>query len=80
VAEIKRVFVREEYRGRGISKQLMAHIEKKAAEKGYTALILETGAPLKAAMSLYMELGYQIMDNYGPYKGMVHSVCMRKEL
>lgn len=80
VAEVKRVFVREEYRGRGISKAMMALIEEKALEKGFTALILETGAPLLTAISLYTNLGYQIIDNYGPYAHMTQSVCMRKNL
>jgi GNAT superfamily N-acetyltransferase len=80
VAELKRVFVREEYRGRGISKAVLALLEKRAAEKGYTSLILETGAPLARSISLYKSLGYHLIDNYGPYQGMIHSVCMRKAL
>jgi putative acetyltransferase len=80
VAEVKRVFVREEYRGSGISKVMMALIEKTAAEKGYRTLILETGAPLVRAISLYKKLDYQIIDNYGQYKDMIHSICMKKNL
>ncbi len=80
VAEVKRVFVREEYRGQGISKAVLALLEKRAAEKGYTALLLETGAPLARSISLYKSFCYQIIDNYGPYQGMIHSVCMRKAL
>lgn len=80
VAEIKRVFVRETHRGQGISKQLMALLEKRAAEKGYRALILETGAPLTAAIGLYTSLGYHIIANYEPYVDKPHCICMRKEL
>lgn len=80
IAEVKRIFVREDYRGRGISKTLMALLENRAVEKGYTTLILETGAPLFRSISLYKKLGYQVIDNYGQYKDMKESVCLQKNL
>lgn len=80
VAEVKRVFVRKDYRGRGLSKLLMEQLENKAKEQGYHSLILETGKPLKEAMGLYTKIGYQITDNYGQYQNMPLSVCMRKEI
>ncbi|HWR24184.1 MAG TPA: GNAT family N-acetyltransferase [Feifaniaceae bacterium] len=80
VAEVKRVFVREEYRGRGLSWRLMEAVEGKAREKGYVSLILETGRPLISAIALYTRMGYRIIPNYGPYVCMGESVCMRKEL
>lgn len=80
VAEIKRVFVKNEYRGRGISKRLMELLERRALEKGYRRLILETGRLLVPAMGLYEGLGYTVIDNYGPYEDMEASVCMCKLL
>jgi GNAT superfamily N-acetyltransferase len=80
VAEVKRVFVRKDYRGRGLSKLLMEQVEKKAKEQGYRSLILETGRPLKEAVGLYEKIGYRIIENYGQYKDMPLSVCMRKDL
>lgn len=80
VAEVKRVFVRKEYRGRGISKEMMADLEEKAKAKGYCSLILETGELLKAAVQLYSSSGYSVIDNYGQYEGMRESVCMKKDL
>lgn len=80
VAEVKRVFVRGDYRGRGISKHVMVTLEEKAKEKGYKSLILETGNILAAAFAMYKNLGYDIIENYGQYAGMSESVCMRKEL
>ena len=79
-AEIKRVFVKERYRRRGFARQIMRALEKSAAEKGYTRLILETGKPLEAAMKLYAALGYRVTDNYGQYADMPESVCMEKLL
>ena len=79
-AEVKRVFIKDEYRGRGISKTLMSMLEERARKQGYYYLILESGEPLVAAMALYRKLGYKVIPNYGQYKDMSESICMRKEL
>ena len=79
-AEVKRVFIKREYRGKGISKKLMELLEERAKNKGYKYLILESGEPLAAAMSLYRKIGYKVIPNYGQYKDMPDSVCMKKEL
>lgn len=79
-AEVKRVFVRKEYRGQGLSKKLMALLEEKAKSKGYTRLILETGALLVEALGLYHRLNYHRIENYGPYNDMKESVCMEKRI
>lgn len=78
--EVKRVFVSPAYRGRGIGKALMERLEQRAKILGYTALILESGEPLAAAMALYRSLGYRVIPNYGPYRNMPDSVCMEKKL
>ncbi|HWR37879.1 MAG TPA: GNAT family N-acetyltransferase [Patescibacteria group bacterium] len=80
IAEVKRVFIKKEYQGKGISKQLMSRLEEKAIEKGYRKLILETGVHLAAANGLYRQIGYSVIENYGQYKGMKGSVCMEKIL
>lgn len=79
-AEIKRVFIRKEYRGKGLSKELMKNLEERAKDKHYTKLILETGAPLKEAIGLYKTTGYKVIENYGQYKEMKDSICMRKNI
>ena len=79
-AEVKRVFVKREYRGKGISNKLMELLEKAAREQGYRYLVLESGEPLVAAMALYKKIGYQIIPNYGQYKDMPDSICMKKKL
>ena len=56
-AEVKRVFIKEEYRGRGISKRLMALLEEKGKSEGYIYFILESGDLLVAAMALYKSIG-----------------------
>ena len=51
-AEVKRVFIKEKYRGKGISKKLMKQLEAKAKEKGYKYLILEKISLFSLAGSL----------------------------
>ncbi|GAK51457.1 GCN5-related N-acetyltransferase [Candidatus Moduliflexus flocculans] len=78
--EVKRVFVRPDYRGQGLSKILMQDVEQWARELGKTALILETGKKQIAAISLYQTLGYHVIENYGAYVGNDNSICMKKML
>lgn len=79
-AEVKRVFICEKYRGQGLAKKLMELLEQAAREKGYSYFILESGEILVEAMSLYRKIGYKVIPNYGQYKDMAESVCMKKEL
>lgn len=79
-AEVKRVFVKQEYKGKGISSKLMELLENAAREQGYRYQVLEFGEPLVAAMALYKKIGYEIIPNYGQCKDMPDSICMKKEL
>ncbi len=78
--EMKRVFVKPENRGQGLSKLIMNELEKTAKSKGYKYAMLETGIKQHEAIGLYTKLGYGVTENFGPYVGMETSVCMRKEL
>ena len=78
--EIKRMFVKKQYRGRGIAKQVLAELESWAAEQNFTTCILETGTEQPEAIALYQNVGYTITGNYGPYIGIDLSVCMQKKL
>lgn len=78
--EVKRMFVSEGYRGRKISKKVLAELEKWAAEMGYASCILETGTNQPEAIALYNNSGYTVIDNYGQYAGVETSICMKKVL
>ena len=79
-AEIKRFFVRENYRSDGLGRKLMELLETSAKKQAYHYLILESGDPLVVAMKLYRSMDYKVIPNYGPYADMPDSVCMRKVL
>ncbi|MEX1307296.1 MAG: GNAT family N-acetyltransferase [Eubacteriales bacterium] len=79
-AEVKRVFVSEAYRNKGIGKHVMRLLEAMAKTKGYKRLIVETGRDMPGANILYQTLGYSVIPNFGPYKNLPNSVCMEKNL
>ncbi len=65
--EVKRVYVADDYRGRGLSKALMLDLEDRAREAGIATMILQTGALQPAAHGLYESLGYERVGVYPPY-------------
>ncbi|WP_433535292.1 GNAT family N-acetyltransferase [Micromonospora sp. CA-249363] len=78
--EIKRMYVRPSYRGRGIARQLLAALEECAFRQGHTVVCLETGTYLPAAIGLYTSCGYEPIPVYGEYVGNPYSVCFAKRL
>ena len=78
--EIKRVFVKKEFRRQGLSKMIMNKLEELAKQAEYDYAILETGQKQYEAINLYKNFGYKKMPNYGPYVGNSNSICMKKRL
>jgi GNAT superfamily N-acetyltransferase len=78
--EIKRMFVRPEYRGKGLAGMILSELEQWAAEKGYSMSVLETGIGQPEAIRLYSKNGYVRTSNYGQYAGNPNSCCMSKRL
>jgi GNAT superfamily N-acetyltransferase len=68
--EVKKVVVLPSHRGRGISRLLMAEIERIARELGETNLRLQTGELQVEAIALYEAIGYAPIAPYGPYAAM----------
>lgn len=79
-AEIKRMYVKPEYRRKGFAKIILSELEKLATELIFSECILETGRDLKAAVGLYQSSGYDVIKNYGQYAGVERSICFRKIL
>lgn len=78
--ELKRVFVREEFQGKGIGTRLVLELLGWAKELGYKKVILETGELLQESCHVYRKVGFEVIENYGPYVSMAESLCMLKEL
>jgi putative acetyltransferase len=80
VAEIKRMYVAPEARGRGVGRQVLLQLEAEARRLGATRLVLETGPRQPEALALYGRAGFVEIPNFGNYVGCEFSVCMAKEL
>jgi GNAT superfamily N-acetyltransferase len=77
-AEVKRMYVVPEARGRGISKALLAALEDAARERGWTTLRLETGTEQPDAIRFYTREGYGPIPKFGHYAHSDISLCFEK--
>jgi GNAT superfamily N-acetyltransferase len=80
IAEIKRMYVQPDYRGRGISRSLLDALEDAARRGGYTEIWLETGLGQPEALQLYETRGYTRIEPYGFYKDEPDVRCYAKQL
>ena len=78
--EVKRMYVKEKYRGKGLSKKILEELQKWAIDEGNCKMILETGKKQFEAINLYKGFGFTIIPNYGHYKGNENSICMEKKI
>ena len=78
--EIKRMYLRTEYRGKSIAEEMITELESWALELGFTRSVLETGERQVEAVRFYHKMGYELMPNYGQYIGMENSSCFEKQL
>ncbi|TMJ58106.1 MAG: GNAT family N-acetyltransferase [Alphaproteobacteria bacterium] len=69
-AEVKRMYVRDVARGRGVAQALLARIEEESRVTGFSLLRLETGARQLAALRFYERAGFQICAAFGAYATM----------
>ena len=63
-AELKRLFVRNGYRGLGISKRLIQRIIQDALDIGYHSILLDTLDTMKPAIVLYTSIGFKEIESY----------------
>jgi len=62
--EMKRMYVRERYRGSGLGRRLALAAIEEARKRSYTRVLLDTLPKLAPAIALYRDLGFR---ETGPY-------------
>ncbi len=82
VCEVKRLWVRPQFRGKKISRALVEALIEEARKIGYTAMVLSTVDVLKEAISLYQSLGFEIIAPYYdmPEAMLAHEIFMKLDL
>ncbi|KAJ6438785.1 GCN5-related N-acetyltransferase (GNAT) domain-containingprotein [Purpureocillium lavendulum] len=72
--EVKRLFVYPEARGRQVSRALVREVTKRAAEAGYSEVLLDTMAKMQAAVKLYVSEGFEetLAYNASPLDGVMY--------
>lgn len=79
-AELKRMYVVPEARGRGLGRTVLEALEAEARRLGYRAIVLETGDRQAEALGLYRSAGYEPIPCYGIYATRALSLCFEKVL
>jgi putative acetyltransferase len=63
--EVKRLYVRPEFRGRGVGRALMLWIIERARALGYTTMHGDTLPIMSDALRMYRDMGFSVIDH--PY-------------
>ncbi|MFF4752557.1 GNAT family N-acetyltransferase [Streptomyces sp. NPDC002514] len=79
-AELKRMFVIEQMRGRGLARRILAALEEDARAAGRVRMVLETGTAQPEAIALYTSSGYEPCTKFGYYRHHESSLCYAKPL
>jgi GNAT superfamily N-acetyltransferase len=66
--EIKRMYVRPQFRGLGFAKLMLEHLAGYARSRGVSILRLETGIAQRDAIALYERAGFRSIPPFGEYK------------
>lgn len=79
-AELKKFFVKQEFRNRGVAGRLLAALEEHVRIRGINLIRLETGVHQPEALALYEKYGYGLTQAFGDYEADPLSVFMGKDL
>lgn len=79
-AEVKRMYVIDAMRGRGLARRMLAALEEDARAAGRIRMVLETGTEQPEAIALYTSSGYEPCVKFGYYRHYDSSRCFAKPL
>jgi len=78
--ELKRMFVRPQFRGKGLARLMLEYLENYTLQHDISLLRLETGIHQKEAINLYQRMGYQSCPPFGEYTASPLNVFFEKKL
>jgi len=78
--EVRRMFVTAHARRKGLARAMLAELEIRAADFGYSSMRLETGNRQLSAMALYEALGFRRIAAFGDYVNDPLSVCFEQTI
>jgi len=78
--EVKRMFVRPQFRGLGLGKRMLEHLAAYTRQHGIALLRLETGIHQPEAISLYERVGFRRIGPFGPYHEDPISIYFEKDI
>jgi DNA-binding MarR family transcriptional regulator len=64
VAELKRMWVHDDWRGAGLGSRLLRHLEDQARALGHRRVRLDTNGALTEAIGMYQRSGYRTIERY----------------
>ncbi|MEO8606641.1 MAG: GNAT family N-acetyltransferase [Chloroflexota bacterium] len=79
-AEVKRMYVRPQFRGHGLGKAMLTHLALYSTQHGIRVLRLETGIHQTEAIGLYEQFGFRRIPPFGDYFDDPVSLCYEKRL
>jgi GNAT superfamily N-acetyltransferase len=80
IAEIKRMYVVDSARRRGLARRILAELESSAGNAGAKRMVLNTGHQQPEAIALYESSGYSPSDGFGHYACTPGAVFYGKDL
>jgi len=64
ICEMKRLYVRDDYKGLGLGKRLVSLILEEARKQAYSRIRLDTLSTMEAALALYDSFGFYDIEPY----------------
>lgn len=77
-AEIKRMYIRPEFRRQKLGVRLLTHVQDVAQQRGIPLLRLETGIHQPEANARYESFGFRLIPAFGSYHDDGVSLCYEK--